>query len=154
MVSAEMLLHRWSMKNRVLPGDRRKISCLLLLSALVSVTGCVGYVDGPRRTVYAQPLPGPEVVVAQDEYVYYPAYHVYYNNYRRQYYYQDNRAWVNRPGPRGVSVDVLLASPSVRMDFHDSPARHHATVARQYPRNWRPPNTHPNPPGRGSEVRQ
>jgi hypothetical protein len=25
------------------------------------------------------------------------------------------------------------------MDFHDSPARHHAEVVKQYPRNWAPP---------------
>jgi hypothetical protein len=24
------------------------------------------------------------------------------------------------------------------MDFHDSPAQHHAAVARQYPKNWKP----------------
>jgi len=33
--------------------------------------------------------------------------------------------WVSRPAPMGVSADVLLASPSVKMDFHDSPANHH-----------------------------
>jgi hypothetical protein len=33
---------------------------------------------------------------------------------------------------------MLLASPSVRMDFHDSPAQHHATVVKQYPKNWKP----------------
>jgi hypothetical protein len=25
------------------------------------------------------------------------------------------------------------------MDFHDSPAQHHAAVVQQYPRNWSPP---------------
>jgi hypothetical protein len=34
---------------------------------------------------------------------------------------------------------VLLASPSVKMDFHDSPAQHHAAVVKQYPKNWSPP---------------
>jgi hypothetical protein len=34
-------------------------------------------------------------------------------------------------------VDVLLASPSVHMNFHDSPANHHAEMLRQYPRTWR-----------------
>jgi hypothetical protein len=33
---------------------------------------------------------------------------------------------------------VLLASPSVKMDFHDSPAQHHAAVVKQYPKNWKP----------------
>ena len=95
----------------------------------------MGYVDGPRGGVYAEPY----VVVAQDDYVYYPGYDVYYNSHRHEYAYQEGRAWVSRPAPRGVSVDVLLASPSVRMDFHDSPARHHATVVERYPRNWSPP---------------
>ena len=30
-------------------------------------------------------------------------------------------------------------SPSVKMDFHDSPANHHAAVVKQYPKNWRRP---------------
>jgi hypothetical protein len=37
----------------------------------------------------------------------------------------------------GVSADVLLASPSVRMDFHDSPANHHADMAKKYPKNYK-----------------
>jgi hypothetical protein len=24
------------------------------------------------------------------------------------------------------------------MDFHDSPAQHHAAVVKQYPKNWKP----------------
>ncbi|HSY74770.1 MAG TPA: hypothetical protein VK810_04810, partial [Dongiaceae bacterium] len=42
------------------------------------------------------------------------------------------------PAPRGVSVDVLFASPSVRMNFHDSPANHHAEIVRQYPGHSKP----------------
>ena len=72
----------------------------------------------------------------QDDYVYYPSYGVYYNGYRHQYYYQDQGAWVSRPGPPGISVDVLLASPSVHMDFHDSPEHHHDAMVQRYPRNW------------------
>jgi hypothetical protein len=102
---------------------------------LATMTGCVGYVDGPRADVGMAPV----VVVAQDDYVYYPGYDVYYNSYRHQYAYQDGGAWVSRPAPRGVSVDVLHASPSVRMDFHDSPAQHHAAVVQKYPKNWAPP---------------
>jgi hypothetical protein len=33
---------------------------------------------------------------------------------------------------------VLLASPSVKMNFHDAPAQHHAAVIQQYPKNWKP----------------
>ena len=74
----------------------------------------------------------------QDDYVYYPNYECYYSVSRHQYAYLEGNAWVARPAPRGVSVDVLLASPSVKMDFHDSPANHHAAVVKQYPKNWKP----------------
>jgi len=106
---------------------------------LVTLTGCIGYVEGPRADVQAEPY----VFAAQDDYVYYPDYECYYSVSRRQYAYRDGNAWVARPAPRGVSVNVLLASPSVRMDFHDSPAQHHATVAKQYPKNWKPSGSSP-----------
>ena len=117
------------------------IGFVLGTALLGALTGCIGYVDGPRARVYA---PHPPVyveggVVVQDDYVYYPDYEVYYSSSRRQYAYREGNAWVARPSPRGVSVDMLLASPSVRMDFHDSPANHHAAVVQQYPRNWAPP---------------
>ena len=99
---------------------------------LVTLTGCVAYVDGPRAGIQVEPY----VFVAQDDYVYYPGYEVYYSSSRRQYAYLEGGAWVSRPAPRGVSVNVLLASPSVRMDFHDSPAHHHAVMVQKYPRNW------------------
>jgi len=105
---------------------------------LTTLTGCIGYIDGPRAGLYVEPPVVVTGVVVEDDYVYYPRYDVYYNSSRNQYAYMEGGAWVSRPAPRGVSVDVLLASPSVRMDFHDSPANHHAAIARQYPRNWAP----------------
>ena len=104
----------------------------VLLSML---TGCVGYVNGPRAGVQVEPY----AFAAQDDYVYYPNYECYYSVSRRQYAYWEGNAWVARPAPRGVSVNVVLASPSVRMVFHDSPAQHHAAVVKQYPKNWAPP---------------
>jgi hypothetical protein len=104
---------------------------------LVTLTGCVGHVDGPRAGIQGEPY----TVVVLDDYVYYPNYEVYYSSSRHQYAYREGSAWVARPAPRGVSVDVLLASPSVRMDFHDSPAQHHAAVVQKYPRNWAPPGS-------------
>jgi len=98
----------------------------------------VGYVEGPGAVAYVAPA-----VVVQDDYVYYPSYGVYYSQSRGQYAYQENGAWVNTSAPRGVSVDVLLASPSVKMNFHDSPANHHAAVVRQYPKNWKPSGSKP-----------
>jgi len=114
-----------------------KVGFMLGAVLLGTLTGCVGYVDGPRAGYYAEP----SVAVVQDDYVYYPGYEVYYSSSRHQYAYREGRAWVSRPAPRGVSVNVLLASPSVRMDFHDSPAQHHAAIVRQYPKNWAPPGS-------------
>jgi hypothetical protein len=108
----------------------RLVLCAALLGAL---TGCVGYVDGPRAGYYAEP----SVVVVQDDYVYYPSYGVYYNSGRHQYAYLNNGAWVTTPAPYGVTADVLLASPSVNMDWHDSPEKHHAEMLKQYPKNWK-----------------
>ena len=118
-------------------------------AALLGVlTGCVGYEDRPRQVnVYAPPPPPVYVesaVMVPDDYVYYPGYQVYYSSNRRQYIYREGRSWVSRPAPPRVSVNVLLASPSVRLDFHDSPAVHHATVVRQYPKRWTPPGGSPN----------
>jgi hypothetical protein len=85
----------------------------------------------------------------QDDYVYYPGYQVYYSSNRRQFTYLEGRSWVSRPVPPRVSVDVLFASPSVRLDFHDSPANHHASVVRQYPKDWAPSgSSHGNKEGR------
>ena len=81
----------------------------------------------------------PTAVVQQDDYVYYPAYEVYYSSSRHDYRYRDGNAWVTRAAPPHVSVDVLFASPSVRLDFHDAPERHHEEIMRSYPRTWAPP---------------
>ncbi len=109
-----------------------------------ALTGCIGYVEGPGPgRVYVQP-PSVRVetgIVVQDDYVYYPGYQVYYSSNRRQYVYLEGRSWVSRPAPPRVSVDVLFASPSVRLDFHDAPSMHHAAIARQYPKHWAPPGS-------------
>ena len=120
------------MINRKLFFRTNKIGLVLSAVFLTTLTGCVGYVDGPRAGVYVAPP-----VVVEDDYVYYPGYDVYYNSSRHEYAYMEGGAWVSRPAPRGVSVNVLLASPSVRMNFHDSPANHHAEIVRQYPKNWK-----------------
>jgi hypothetical protein len=113
------------------------------VALLGALTGCIGYVDGPRHgDAYVQ---GPSVEVEaglamQDDYVYYPDYQIYYSGNRHQYVYLEGSTWVSRPAPQRVSAEVLFASPSVRLDFHDSPALHHATVVRQYPKHWAPPS--------------
>ena len=99
---------------------------------------------GGAGAAYAQnivvSLPVPVVVVApgvQDNYVYYPNYGTYYNRRSHQYYFLRGDVWVTQPAPEGVTADVLLASPSVNMDFHDSPARHHADMLKRYPHDWK-----------------
>jgi hypothetical protein len=118
----------------------------VLLGAL---TGCI--VDRPRQgRVYVAPPPVyvEREVVVQPQYVYYPGYQVYYSSNTRQFVYQEGRSWVTRPAPPRVSVNVLFASPSVRLDFHDSPSLHHAAVVRQYPKRWAPPGSNQDRDGR------
>lgn len=81
--------------------------------------------------------------VGQEGYDYFPGYEVYYSHSRRDYIYRDGNAWVRRPEPKGVKREVLVAAPSVRLDFRDSPEQHHATVVKSYPRNWKRPDTRP-----------
>jgi hypothetical protein len=135
------------MNGKKLFIQTNKVGFVLCAALLGTLTGCVGYVDGPRTGVYV----APPVVVVQDDYIYYPGYQVYYSSSRHEYAYREGRTWVSRPAPRGVSVDVLVASPSVRMDFHDSPANHHAAVVKQYPKNWAPPGSNQ---GRNSDNRK
>jgi hypothetical protein len=136
------------MKNTT--GSKIGLGFIAVLAG--ALTGCV--VDGPSHGHGHGPPPAQmeAAVVVQDDYVYYPGYEVYYSSNRRQYVYQDGRSWVTRPAPSHVSVDVLRASPSVRLDFHDSPATHHPTVVRQYPKHWAPPGS--NPPHREGDGDQ
>ena len=125
-------------ENPMKIAEYSKIGFIFGAAALSLLAGCVGYVDGPRGEAY---VPAPSVyveegVAVQDDYVYYPAYQVYYSGNRHQYIYRDGRSWVSRPAPPRVAVNVLLSSPSVNVGFHDSPANHHAEIARQYPKHW------------------
>jgi hypothetical protein len=103
-------------------------------------TGCVsesrgyGRSSGRHESVQAQ-----VVVTYQDDYDYYPDYEIYYSRNRREYVYRDGGSWIRRSQPQGITLDVLLATPSVRVDFHDEPEHHHDRVVKTYPRNWRPP---------------
>ena len=96
---------------------------------LLALAGCVGYVERPRPAV---------VEIEQDDFVYYPHYEMYYGGRSHRWVYRDGHDWVARPEPRGVEVNILRASPSVHVEFHDSPAGHHAQVSRQYSRRWQP----------------
>jgi hypothetical protein len=133
------------MKNKKLFFKTNQIGFVLGATLLTMLTGSVGYADGLRVGIVVAPpvvVVAPPVVVVQDDYDYYPNYGIYYNSHRHQYAYLENGAWVMQPAPQGVSVGVLMASPHVRMDFHDSPANHHAEMLRKYPKNWKSSNEH------------
>ncbi len=118
-----------------------RLSCALLtLGPLLLLTGC--YATGEAYG----PGPGPAVFVGPDDYLYYPGYETYYSTRHHRYVYRDHDRWVTRPEPPHGWVQ---GSPSVRMNFHDAPDRHHAEVVRQYPKTWRPPPQ----PARGGHDR-
>ena len=138
-----------SMNKRNFSLKANNVRFTLGAVALVTLAGCVGYVEEPRGRVYVAPPAIETTVVVQDDYVYYPGFETYYSSSRHHYLYQERGAWVSRPAPRRVSTERFFASPSVRVDFHDSPAQHHAAMVQQYPRNWKPSgpnqNHHDNP---------
>jgi len=124
------------MNDKNLSFSSGKVGLVLGVVLLGALTGCVAYVDRPAQgSVYED---NSAIFLVQDDYVYYPSYECYYSVSRHQYAYREGNAWVARPAPRGVTVNVLLASPSVKMNFHDAPERHHAAVVQQYPKNWKP----------------
>lgn len=138
-----------SMKNKKYFFKANKVGSVLSAALLVALAGYAGSANGqgigititPPVVVVAPVVVAPAVVM-EDNYVYYPSYGIYFNSGRNQYAYLQGGAWVWAPAPSGVSVDILLASPSVRMNFHDSVANHHAATLRMYPRNWRPSSEH------------
>ncbi len=77
------------------------------------------------------------VVSYEDDYDYYPGYEVYYARSRHEYVYRDGNRWVRSSSYPRANSQVLLSSPSVRVEFRDSPERHHDTVVRRYPHDWR-----------------
>jgi len=157
MAAGQCRAYCLAMINKILRSAGRTglVSGAVLAAAL---TGCTkSQPDVQYAAAPAAPAPvvalatttvvQPAVVVQQDDYVYYPAYEVYYSSSRHDYRYRDGNVWVTRASPPHVSVDVLFASPSVRLDFHDAPERHHEEIMRSYPKNWAPP-------GRGRDDRK
>ena len=114
-----------------------KAGLILATALLAALTGCLVGESG-RRGGYPA-VQARATVVIQDDYEYYPGYETYYSRNRHEFVYRDGNAWVRRPEPRGVTASVLLAAPSVRLDFHDAPEQHHTSVVRNYPKNWTPP---------------
>ena len=136
IVAALAAAYRYPMKAKTFLSAQR-VGLILGAALLPLLMGCVAETHQRRERVYVPSVAVQTVVVLEDDYVYYPGYEVYYSNTRRQYVYRDGRSWVTRPAPPRVAIEVLLASPSVRVDFRDAPERHHADMVRRYPRNWR-----------------
>lgn len=115
---------------------------------LVSLTGCVVRDSSHRGGFDVGPSPSVQTtVVITDDYDYYPRYEVYYSRRRNEYVYYDVNAWVRRGNMdlRGITLDMLNAGPSIRVDFHDSPEFHHGRIVQRFPRNW---EQSPKPPAK------
>lgn len=122
------------------PASAAKKASFALSSVLLAVGlfGCVADQPSYSNSPYRGPPPTRVAAVSySDDYVYYPAHETYYSRNRREYVYRSGNAWVRGPQPYGVTADVLIRTPSVRLEFHDSPEHHHAAVVKQYPRTWR-----------------
>ncbi len=118
-------------KNRLLLT--KQAGCLLAALLWVFTTGCLVEDNGPGAAY-----------VGPDDFVYYPAFELYYGSRSHEWYGREGSRWVAHPAPAGISVETVHASPSVAMTFHDNPAAHHAEVVKSYPKSW-------TPAGRGPE---
>jgi hypothetical protein len=120
------------MTNNIIPMAN-KVGLLAGMTFLAVLTGCMVESSSSYREH------GHSTVVIEDDYDYYPGYETYYSRNRHEFIYRDGNTWVRRPEPRGVSANVLLVAPSVRLDFHDAPEKHHSTVIHSYPKTWKNP---------------
>ncbi len=116
----------------------REICCVLTLMLFGVLAGCIVEPVGGQTYIAPAPVVVQADVGIEGGLVYYPDYEVYYDPGLRAYWYNRGGVWVTGGAPAGISVDVLLRSPSVRMGFRDSPANHHAEIARRYPHGWKP----------------
>lgn len=102
------------------------VGFVLGVACLGTLTGCTN--DGDRASLWHPFAARPKVPI-QDAYVYYPDHDVYYNGTRRNYMYVENGGWVtDLTPPSRVSVEVLRASPAVKLKPNDFPEHHHAVM--------------------------
>jgi hypothetical protein len=111
-----------------------KAGIVLALLTVGTMAAPMSYADDLHIGVN---IGAPTVTVAPDNYVYYPAYGAYYSPRRHLFAYEHAGSWVWEAAPPGVSANVVLATPSVKMDFHDAPWLHHKEIVRRYPHDWR-----------------
>lgn len=110
-------------------------SGILIAVILPLLAGCIVHEQRRYPEHQAVVMVQPPIVIV-DDYDYYPRYGVYYSRNRNEYVYLESGRWVRRSEPRGVTVQVLLATPTVRMGFRDAPEHHHTTVVQSYPKDW------------------
>jgi hypothetical protein len=114
----------------------RWVRCFLWVAFIGALAGCVVEPVGGTAYVAAPVVVGS--VGIEGGLIYYPDYEVYFDPGARVFWYNRGGVWVTGARPEGIAVNVLLASPHVRMNFRDSPANHHGEVLRRYPHGWRP----------------
>jgi hypothetical protein len=118
------------------------IRCGLAIVVMGALTGCPKQPPPPPAPAAPQVVAAPPATVVEeppvaDGLVYYPDYEIYYDPVGAVYWWNHAGVWVSDREPYGVSVDVLLHSPSAHLNFRGSPAEHHAEIVRQYPHGWR-----------------
>lgn len=106
------------------------------LVALLTFAGCASDTGYYQTSTIGYDSRG-NMVAYEDDYDYYPGYEVYYARNRHEYIYRDGNRWVRSTSYPRVNNQILFSSPSVRVEFRDSPERHHDYVVRRYPRDWR-----------------
>ena len=93
------------MNNKKLFFKPDQAGCVLGAVFLLTLTGCVGYVEGPRAGVYVEPAVQVDAgFVGQDDYVYYPGYQMYYGSRSHRWYDREGSSWVAHPAPRGYRL--------------------------------------------------
>jgi len=127
-----------TMKNIIHTLINKQAGWVLGAALVVTMTGCADHhIAGWQARIQTMPYDlEPYAFLAQDDYIYYPQYETYYSRRQHKFAYWNQGGWLLRPTFTGVPLAVVLASPSVKMPFHDSPDDHHALVLKQYPRNW------------------
>ncbi|MDZ4405928.1 hypothetical protein [Prosthecobacter sp.] len=113
-----------------------QVRLLLAATLLLTLTGCVDYLDGPG---YGYNRSYASVYGGFSNYTYYPRYSTYYHLPTQQYHYHNGSAWVASPRPHGgIPPGLLRSSPSVPLNLPGRPPQHHSQITRSYPRTWSP----------------
>ena len=122
-----------------------QVRLLLAATLLLTLTGCVDYLDGPG---YGYNRSYGAVYGGYSNYTYYPRYSTYYHTPTQQYHYHNGSSWLTSPRPHGIPPSVLRSSPSVPLNLPGPPRQHHSQITRSYPRTWSPSGGgHPTPHG-------